>query len=116
MSITMPKKQNIRLCDVTQETPTSFSSTARVTYSLLKRSKNNSGKKIYSFKSEIFLGYPRDDKFVTESPDSEQLVFFQRGIFCLLWPKSCNCTAVGVSAILTFEPNSVSLKAGYMSG
>lgn len=75
MSITMPKKQNIRLCDVTQETPTSFRSTARVTYSLLKRSKNNTGKKIYSFNSEIFLGYPRDEKFVTESPISEQLVF-----------------------------------------
>lgn len=35
---TMPK-ENIRLCDVTEDTPTSLSFTARVTSSLLKRSK-----------------------------------------------------------------------------
>lgn len=38
-SVTNVPKENIRRCDVTEETPTSFSFTARVTPSSLKRSK-----------------------------------------------------------------------------
>lgn len=38
-SVNTVPKENIRPCDVTDETPTSFSFTARVTSSLLKRSK-----------------------------------------------------------------------------
>ena len=52
-SVNTVPKENIRLCDVIDETPTSFSFTARLTSSSLKRSKIVHGKKRFIVSAQI---------------------------------------------------------------
>lgn len=114
---TMPK-ENIRLCDVTEDTPTSLSFTARVTSSLLKRSKIVHGTRfIVSARTSPLSQLRPATRALQKNRQNmkKNELVIQRRTFRLHWRASWTYTAVRFRVTVTCKPNSISQKAGDLS-
>lgn len=94
-SVNTVPKENIRLCDVTEETPTSFSVSPRAWRLPRWNVPKEFAEEDLWFQPEQLLAPARDTNFARESPElkKNELVIKRRTI-CLHWRASWTYTAV----------------------